>query len=39
MADVIILASARHVGAIVWTQDADFEGIENVRYIPKVSAI
>lgn len=39
MADAIILASARHVGAVVWTQDSDFEGIENVRYIPKIPAI
>lgn len=39
MADSIILASARHVGAVVWTQDADFEGLENVRYIPKVLAV
>lgn len=39
MADSIILATARHIGASVWTQDADFEGLENVRYISKASAV
>jgi predicted nucleic acid-binding protein len=33
MADSIMLATARHTGAELWTQDADFEGIEGVRYI------
>lgn len=33
MADSIMLASAREFGAILWTQDADFEGLEGVRYI------
>ena len=32
MADSIILASARASGAILWTQDSDFEGMEDVRY-------
>ena len=32
MADSIILATARANGATVWTQDADFVGLENVRY-------
>jgi toxin FitB len=33
MADSIMLATARSHGAILWTQDADFEGIDGVRYI------
>lgn len=37
-ADSIMLATARHHGAILWTQDADFEGLEGVKYIPKGSA-
>ena len=32
-ADSVILATARLHGATVWTQDADFQGIEGVRYI------
>ncbi len=35
MADSIILATARSYGATVWTQDADFEGLDGVQYIPK----
>jgi toxin FitB len=35
MADSIILATARANKAMLWTQDADFEGIEGVRYISK----
>lgn len=35
MADSIILATARLYGATLWTQDSDFEGIEDVRYIQK----
>ena len=35
MADSIILATDRSYGATVWTQDADFEGLDGVRYIPK----
>lgn len=31
-ADSVILATARQYGAELWTQDADFEGIEGVRY-------
>ncbi|HLC41992.1 MAG TPA: type II toxin-antitoxin system VapC family toxin [Methylomirabilota bacterium] len=34
MADSIMLASARAFDAVLWTQDADFEGIDGVRYIP-----
>jgi len=32
MADSIILATARSHGALLWTQDADFAGIDGVRY-------
>ena len=35
MADSIILATARQYDATLWTQDADFEGLEGVEYIPK----
>jgi len=35
LADSIILASAQHYGAMVWTQDADFEGLAGVRYLRK----
>ena len=35
MADSMILAAARAHDATLWTQDQDFEGIEDVRYIPK----
>jgi predicted nucleic acid-binding protein len=33
LADSVILATARAHGAILWTQDADFERREGVRYI------
>jgi predicted nucleic acid-binding protein len=32
LADSIILATAQVHGAELWTQDADFEGLEGVRY-------
>ncbi len=35
MADSIILATARSFEATLWTQDADFEGMEDVQYVPK----
>ena len=35
MADSIILATARLYQATVWTEDADFEGIAGVQYIPE----
>jgi predicted nucleic acid-binding protein len=34
MADSVMLASARAHDAPLWTQGADFEGIEGVRYVP-----
>lgn len=35
MADSVILATARSYDAIIWTQDAHFEGLEGLRYCPK----
>jgi predicted nucleic acid-binding protein len=35
MADSLILATARSCGAILWTQDAHFKGLSNVRFIRK----
>ena len=32
MADSVILATARHYDAELWTQDADFKGIKGVQY-------
>ena len=35
LADSIVFATARYHGAIVWTQDADFEKLPNVEFRPK----
>jgi len=35
MADSVMLATADSVGATLWTQDADFEDVERVRYVRK----
>lgn len=35
LADSIIYATAQKHDAVVWTQDADFEGLENVKFYPK----
>ena len=35
LADSIIFATARKYSAVIWTQDNDFEGLANVRYISK----
>lgn len=35
MADSMILATAHAHNATLWTQDADFEGIDGVQYIAK----
>lgn len=35
MADSIILATAYAHSAILWTQDADFKGMDGVQYIDK----
>ena len=34
LADAVILAAARAHEAVIWTQDADFEGLAGVRYQP-----
>jgi predicted nucleic acid-binding protein len=33
MADSIMLATARAFDATLWSQDADFEGMDSVRYV------
>ena len=35
MADSIMLATAQAREAVLWTQDADFEGLPDVRYVAK----
>jgi len=35
MADAIILATAQSFNTTLWTQDADFQNLPNVRYTPK----
>ena len=35
MADSLILATAQTCGAILWTQDADFEGLPDVKFTKK----
>ncbi|MDP3518859.1 MAG: type II toxin-antitoxin system VapC family toxin [Pseudohongiella sp.] len=35
LADSIVFATAQKYAAVVWTQDNDFEGLENVRYISR----
>lgn len=35
MADSVMLATTQAHGATLWTQDADFEGIEGVEYVEK----
>lgn len=37
LADSVMLATARAHGAILWTQDADFDGIDGVRYVRRTS--
>lgn len=38
MADSIMLATAQEYRATLWTQDADFEGVEGVKYFAKPTA-
>ena len=38
MADSIVYATARASEATLWTQDDDFEGLDDVKYIPKKKA-
>lgn len=35
MADSLIYFTAQSHGATLWTQDADFEGLEGVKYVQK----
>ena len=35
MADSMVLATARAHDALIWTEDGDFKGLDNVRYIEK----
>ena len=35
LANSIIYAAARHSDALLWTQDADFEGLDGIRYFVK----
>ncbi len=37
MADSIILATGLFYDCTIWTQDSDFDGIENVRYFPNIA--
>lgn len=37
MADSIMLATARHHNAVLWTQDKDFSALKDVRYIAKAT--
>jgi predicted nucleic acid-binding protein len=39
MADSIILATARANNATLWTQDDDFEGLDDVKYIAKKKTV
>ncbi len=38
LADSIIYATGNKFSAVVWTQDADFKALPNVKYFPKVKA-
>ncbi len=35
MADSIILSTGRYYQATVWTQDADFKGLDGIKYVKK----
>ncbi len=35
LADSIIYATAQKFGALIWTQDSDFENLEGVKYFSK----
>ena len=38
LADSIIYATAQRYGAVLWTQDADFKGLKDVKVYPKAKA-
>lgn len=35
LADSVVYATAQQAGGVLWTQDDDFNGLPDVRYIPK----
>lgn len=35
LADSVILATARAYDAVIWTQDADFKGIDRAKYVAR----
>jgi predicted nucleic acid-binding protein len=35
LADAVILATARASNALIWTQDSDFDGLDDVNYIAR----
>lgn len=37
LADSIIFATASMYSAVIWTQDSDFEGLRNVKFVSKAS--
>lgn len=37
LADSIIYTTAQRAGATLWTQDTDFEGLDNVQFVPAES--
>lgn len=37
MADSIMLATARHHNAVLWTQDKDFSTLKDVKYVAKIT--
>lgn len=39
LADSVILATAQLHGATLWTQDEHFDGMDGVRFIPKVGRV
>ena len=39
LADSIIYATGQKFGALIWTQDADFKSLDDVKYYPKVTAL
>ena len=38
LADSIIYATAKKYDAVIWTQDADFKALPNVKYFQKIKA-
>ena len=37
LADSVVYATAQAFGAVLWTQDEDFDGLEDVRYFRKAT--